>query len=515
MILGETGVGKSTFINAFVNYLAFDTFQQAERGEPIALIPVSFITTINPQFDEFIVRFGSPNVNEFHNEDGQSVTQHCRSYVFDIDSRTRLRLIDTPGVGDTRGIEQDRQHIDHILSYANNYSHINAICLLFKPNSSRLNIMFRYCIHELFTLFPTAIHSQIFFCFTNTRSTFYAPGDTGPLIKQMLQQEKLATIPFEKRNVFCFDSESFRYLIAKRVGVEMDPNLHSEFLKSWEKSVIESKRLQNTISSMKPIYFHRALTLRQLSYEIIKLARPLMETLRLIIYNWKLREANIISHQINIKSNPMTIDLCTQCAESDIINITPFWISQYRIPHSDDFHHHPHRRCTNKNEHFLIECLVEHDETSLPAGLSNERWESSLQNFLFKCDQLAYFLIQQGSPAEEDPFSCVLNRFIDEEKTIIHAQHLQTRMNQRVSGVLLGLRNSRQENYRRLNASNEQLSMEHVKRIIEELTRLDTVKRLIDSVNETRRLKMNAYELRIDTDQIRNRNTRRIFEVSV
>jgi len=46
LILGETGVGKSTWINGFQNYIQFDTLQEAEsHDELLSLIPSQFTVT--------------------------------------------------------------------------------------------------------------------------------------------------------------------------------------------------------------------------------------------------------------------------------------------------------------------------------------------------------------------------------------------------------------------------------------------------------------------------------------
>ncbi|CAF2858029.1 unnamed protein product [Rotaria sp. Silwood2] len=100
LLLGETGVRKSTFINAFANYIIFNSFEQTESSEPIVIIPVSFIMTIGDNFEECIVKFGE--VDNFNNENfntiGQSVTQHCKSYVFALNNgnERKVRIIDTP-----------------------------------------------------------------------------------------------------------------------------------------------------------------------------------------------------------------------------------------------------------------------------------------------------------------------------------------------------------------------------------------------------------------------------------
>ena len=156
LLVGESGVGKSTFVNAFVNYLAFNTLKTAEERERLVLIPVSFVMTTGDNFDEKRVHFGTSD--NFNNEDfdhpGESVTQHCRSYVFPLNhlAGTKLRIIDTPGFGDTRGVEQDEINMQDILRYASNLTHLNAVCFLLKSNSAQVNKYLSVCLTQLLDL---------------------------------------------------------------------------------------------------------------------------------------------------------------------------------------------------------------------------------------------------------------------------------------------------------------------------------------------------------------------------
>ena len=85
-------------------------------------------------------------------------------------------MIDTPGVGDTEGTEQDKKNFANTLRYIANLHEIHAICILLKPNESRMTIALRYYIGELLTHLHKNAARNIIFCFTNTRQTLYRVG---------------------------------------------------------------------------------------------------------------------------------------------------------------------------------------------------------------------------------------------------------------------------------------------------------------------------------------------------
>ena len=315
LLLGESGVGKSTFINALANYYTFGSFEEARTSPPLVVLPVSFLVTTGDNFEEKTVHFGDVDSNENHNDIGQSVTQHCRSYVFSISDQTKLRIIDTPGMGDTRGLEQDDTNMERIISYISNLSHLNAICILLKPNESRLTIVLRSYFTRLLNFIGENAHHSIVFCFTNTRSTFYAPGNTGPLLRKMLADLPNKDIKFEKRNTFCFDSEALRYLIASRNGIEFDAYQRKDYEQSWKKSSEVSNDLINYICNiLKPCSQKEWHSLECLQLQMKQLIRPLLETTRNTLRNMVLLNQNsskLIKLSPETVSEPLTI--CYKC----------------------------------------------------------------------------------------------------------------------------------------------------------------------------------------------------------
>lgn len=107
---------------------------------------------------------------------GKSSTRYPKSHVFSY-MGGKLRLIDTPGIGDTDGPEQDAENFQRVLAYVANLPEIHGICILLKPNNARLTTLFKYCIYELLSHLHRDAAKNILFCFTNSRSSFYMPGE--------------------------------------------------------------------------------------------------------------------------------------------------------------------------------------------------------------------------------------------------------------------------------------------------------------------------------------------------
>ncbi len=502
MLLGESGVGKSTFINAFVNYLIFDTLQQAEQSEPVVLIPVSFLTTVGDQFDEVTVKFGDVDPNEDHEHQGQSVTQQCKSYVSHLNEKFTLRLIDSPGIGDTRGIAQDDKNIEHTLTYVNNLSHLNAVCLLLKPNASQLNIFFRSCISQLFTYLTPIGYNNIIFCFTNARSTFFAPGDTGSLLRQMLKQEHQDGILFEKANTFCFDSESFRYLAARKCNVNFDDFQKQECTNSWTTSVTESVRLLQYILAREPYYLNEYQTPRKFALEISMLAQPLMETLRLIIYNWKLRETGQVRDRMVLNSTFLTSAMCFNFAKKNFIQKGYIWIVEYEPTLDNKVQH---SQCSSDERHFLIEYIVTHEFISQSANATAEELQTRYREFLYECDRITRFLQQSKVLNQDDPFQPIIERFLEEERQISDDVNGNLNINKRVKDTLRSIRQTRQQNHQKLTQSNEKLSLKDVYIIIDKLTSISDVQNQINSIQKSRQLQMEANEHQIKLPPNKNK----------
>ncbi|GBG93402.1 hypothetical protein CBR_g68530 [Chara braunii] len=292
LLLGETGVGKSTFINAFANYLTFEEMHHV-KDDLMALIPSQFTVCQLGDYTGVKVCIGTKDDDNEEVGAGKSSTQSCKSYLFDY-GKYKVRLIDTPGIGDTRGIEQDKKNFDNILRFLGHHTLIHGICILLKPNSARLNVLFRFCIMELLCHLHKSAKDNIVFVFTNARSTFYRPGDTMPPLMEMLKKVRDAPphvrIEVSESTIYCLDNESFRFLAAAKQGVKFSDEQTADFARSWEISVNECRRLMNYVIGRNPHKVQDTVSVNEARRLILRLARPLGDISRLIQLNKQMME---------------------------------------------------------------------------------------------------------------------------------------------------------------------------------------------------------------------------------
>ncbi|KAF5288459.1 hypothetical protein FQR65_LT02111 [Abscondita terminalis] len=307
LLLGETGVGKSTFINAFFNYVSFSTFWKAKNEKLQVMIPSQFTIT-DENYEERLI-----NVGEDHNESieiGASATQSCRSYIYLVPhTNVTLRLIDTPGIGDPRGIDRDNVNMENVLSFIGELEHLNAICILLKPNNSRMTVLFEFCIKQLLSRLEKSASKNLIFVFTNTRSTFYRPGETLPTLKRLLSTIKGVDICCEKKNMFCTDNESFRFLAALKNKVKFRKDDITNFGKSWAQSNEECLRMIAYIvgdgnnPGLIPHEVKNTISVNEARRLIVQLTKPLAEIAQLIQDNIRA----VDTHKMSLKLTNTTL----------------------------------------------------------------------------------------------------------------------------------------------------------------------------------------------------------------
>jgi len=154
MIIGETGVGKSTWIHSFINYIQGIQLEENNRY---------FL------FDEKSLQEEYQRIHGKKPE-GCSVTDEPAIYNIgpSIVFNNPIRLIDTAGFGDTRGPKYDEKITVDIQNLFNGseIENLNAVCLIFKANQTRATDRLEKVIDKLFSLFGKEIKNNIIIIFT-------------------------------------------------------------------------------------------------------------------------------------------------------------------------------------------------------------------------------------------------------------------------------------------------------------------------------------------------------------
>ena len=161
LLAGETGVGKSTFLELLANVLIGNTIDH---------------------YDFEIL----DHTNEEGGSGSQSQTNSACFYEFRsiggmlvcssgfnmakalLIPPPKVRILDTPGLADTRGIQQDGVHKRSIANeIQRKIDYINAILILANGAVPRITVGTDYTLSTLSAIFPKTLTDNIAFMFTN------------------------------------------------------------------------------------------------------------------------------------------------------------------------------------------------------------------------------------------------------------------------------------------------------------------------------------------------------------
>ncbi|XP_067256486.1 uncharacterized protein [Chanodichthys erythropterus] len=241
LLVGETGVGKTTIINTMVNYLMGVKFENEEWYE---------IT------------------EEAARDQSESQTSEITMYeVCPIKSRMSLTIIDTPGYGDTRGLEKDLEVAENLsMLFQNNdgVCEVDAVCFVTQASKNRLSDRQHYIISSILSLFGKDIVNNIVFLITHS---------DGLPPKNVLGAIKKAKIPCRRDKTgqpvhFLFNNRQAearhtgeRYVRAQRDAWEDSMDGMKDFLQSLDEKnrrslemtsdvLIERIRLEASMSNL-------------------------------------------------------------------------------------------------------------------------------------------------------------------------------------------------------------------------------------------------------------------------
>ena len=149
LVLGQTGAGKTTWINTMLNYLLGVNYSDNFRFK--------LVIEENAEHQQ-LSQTQITTLYRIHHKNG-----------YNIDFT--LNLIDTPGFGDTGGIERDKciaKQLQNIFDVHSGFvDHLDAVVFVTKSNHQRLDPCQKYILSSITELFGADIADNIYLVFTH------------------------------------------------------------------------------------------------------------------------------------------------------------------------------------------------------------------------------------------------------------------------------------------------------------------------------------------------------------
>ena len=163
LLLGETGAGKSTFLNYLANhFLDGSLTKQSKYSNVKTVVPNAVIPQVTNQIADYAE-------NSIYDKT-KSQTAKPVLFPFKDKDQSDFFVIDTPGFGDTDKTK-DETNMQSIMDEASKQPFISAIVLLINGTISRQTTSLKYVLESIKGSVPDSLLENIIIVFTNCNET--------------------------------------------------------------------------------------------------------------------------------------------------------------------------------------------------------------------------------------------------------------------------------------------------------------------------------------------------------
>ena len=185
IIMGETGTGKSTLLNSIVNYAAGVELE-----------------------DPFRFKLVTDEANRATDQSKSQTTEISGYLIEDTVLGYDLQIWDTPGFGDTAGVEKDEEIKEKINQLLKKENECHAICFVVKASANRLTDVQKYIIDRVLLFFGKEATENMYLL-----GTF--ADENRP---EMLNAIENSNFPFSENRWFAFNNADLYKTVSKRTA---------------------------------------------------------------------------------------------------------------------------------------------------------------------------------------------------------------------------------------------------------------------------------------------------------
>ena len=226
MVVGATGSGKTTTVNAMINHVLGVQWKDNFRLKMI---------------HELSSNQGAGTIGNQANSQTQFLSCYTLPYMEGFKIPYNLTIVDTPGFGDTRGIEHDKVITEQIRRFFNTkgsagIDHVDAICFMAQAGNPRLTPTQQYVFDRILAMFGKDIKKNVLVLFT------FADGQKPQALSAMLA----AGILEDESNFFKFNNSA---LFVANSGEDDEDNFDEMF---WRMGIQSFEKFFHELAAMEP-----------------------------------------------------------------------------------------------------------------------------------------------------------------------------------------------------------------------------------------------------------------------